>query len=94
MNKCPGLCWPTPGHLLEKKLGGFSYIFQNYGKVWSISLGNFIKDKPLISEEYSETVESFLAWGRGLFTFSCWDLLSLDELKVSPKMEKIENETS
>ena len=29
---------------------GFSYI-KKYGKFWSISLGHFIKHKPLISEE-------------------------------------------
>ena len=29
------------------------FVFQKYGKFWSISLGYFIKHKPLISEEYT-----------------------------------------
>ena len=33
----------------EKKYMGF--VFQKYGKFWSILLGNFIKHNPLISEE-------------------------------------------
>ena len=54
-----GLClmkWPS------KMLQNLSYfrntkihlvfIFLNYGKFWSISLGHFIKHKPLISEEW------------------------------------------
>ena len=27
------------------------YLFQKYGKFWSVSLDNFIKHKPFISEE-------------------------------------------
>ena len=33
----------------KKTLG---FVFQKYGKFWSILLGHFIKHKPLISEEY------------------------------------------
>ena len=36
------------------------FIFQKYGKFWSILLGHFIKHKPLISEEwYSGELKSF-----------------------------------
>ena len=44
-NEYPGLCQHRPGH----SLGVF--IFQKYGKIWSVSLGHFIKHIPLISEE-------------------------------------------
>ena len=35
----------------KKKKTTWVFVFQKYGKCWSISLGHFIKHKPLISEE-------------------------------------------
>ena len=31
----------------------WAFVFQKFGNCWSISLGHFIKHKPLISEEYT-----------------------------------------
>ena len=36
----------------EKKLRGFSFLYIKYGKFWSISLGHFIKHKPLIPGDF------------------------------------------
>ena len=42
----------------EKNL--FNPSFQKYGKFWSISLDNFTKHKPLISEEWSLNEWSYI----------------------------------
>ena len=52
-----------PGHSLGKpikvardekgkKKNTWVFVFQKYGKLWIISIGHFIKHKPLISEEW------------------------------------------
>ena len=35
------------------------FVFQKYGKFWSVSLGHFIKHKPLISNEWSYMHSNF-----------------------------------
>ena len=35
------------------------FVFQKYGKFWSISLEHFIKHKPLISEEWDLKVQKY-----------------------------------
>ena len=56
---CPSLSWHSPGHPLlqiqscwkgKKPKNIWLFLFQKYGKFWSVSRDNFIKHKPLISD--------------------------------------------
>ena len=39
---------------MKNKKTTWVFVFQKYGKFWSVSLGHFIKHNPLISEEWDE----------------------------------------
>ena len=63
-SRCPDLCWHRPGHPLlqiqssskwKMKTTIWVFLFQIYGKFWSVSLDNFIKHKPPISEKWLAT---------------------------------------
>ena len=41
----------------KRKKTSWVFVFQKYGKFWSVSLGHFIQHKPLISEECISTNE-------------------------------------
>ena len=38
---------------MKLKKSTYVFIFQKYGKFWSVLIGHFIKQNPLISEEWS-----------------------------------------
>ena len=47
----PGFCRHRPkGKIIKLHKVGINYIFQNYGKSWSVSPYHFIKHMPLISK--------------------------------------------
>ena len=46
LRECIKAAWNEKG---KKKFAAF--VFQKYGKIWSVSLEHFIKDKPFISKE-------------------------------------------
>ena len=45
-----------------KNTSTWIFIFQKYGKIWSVSLDNFVKHKPLISEEWLYYFFSRVLW--------------------------------
>ena len=73
------------------------FVFQKYGKIWSVSLEHFIKHKPLISEEWWSTTYKVWkvqivkdSWG---LTFNItFDLKKIDVSRnlfdAAPKCEK------